>query len=142
MTDLTFIDVVELELDGMTFRFRGLGMSELISIQKEHSAISNPYGEIKKLQDEIASLESNQERTPEEEERYYKLVDDFQNKVLKASEVIKKMIFDHVIDVRQGDKVGTKQEAEWLLDRKSEDDIQDILGKIKPDTEKNSQSQS
>lgn len=142
MSDFTFIDVIEVEIDGMTFRFRGLGMSELITIQKEHSALQNPYGEIKKLQDDLEILEKKETKTPEEEERFYRLAEVLQDKLLNASEVVKKLIYDHVLDVRKGDKVGSKQEAEWLLDRKTTETIMDILNRIKPDIEKNSQLQS
>lgn len=142
MGDYTFMDIVEVELDGMTFVFRGLGMSEIFSLQKEHSALANPYGDIWKLQKEIAELESKENKTPEEEERYYNLSGEFQDKVLSANSVVKKLIFDHILEVRKGDKVGTKQEAQWLLDRKSEQDINEILKRIQPDMEKNLPSQS
>ena len=55
---------------------------------------------------------------------------------------MRKFFIDHVLEISKDGEKGTEQEAKWFIDNRDSGTLAELLMQIKPDMEKNLQSQS
>jgi len=137
-----FLQTVDLEIDDYIVTFRVAGMTEFYEVIDLINKYTAQNKSVLELQSEIDVLVEKADKTDEEISRLNSLSEKISHIYITGDTVLRRFFMELAINVSQNGESGDAQTAKWFIDTRSTETLASLLQAVRPDIEKNLQSQS
>ena len=137
-----FIETTDIVVEDYTITFRIAGMTEFYDVIDDINQATEKNSDVRDLQAKIDVLEKVKKRTEAQEAELLKNAEELNGIFITGDKHIRQFLIDHTLKISKNGKTGTEQEAKWFIDRRDTETLATLFHQVKPDIDKNSQSQS